>query len=85
MSLRSIIAPYKEDYYLLRSIPGFGRLVVSAILSELGDIRRFQRIRTVQLHRSSTGAAFEWWYRKPWVLHRDAGVCCVRTSSRRPG
>ncbi|MBK9152496.1 MAG: IS110 family transposase [Saprospiraceae bacterium] len=24
-----------------RSIPGFGRLVVSAILSELGDIRRF--------------------------------------------
>lgn len=32
---------HKEDYYLLRSIPGFGRLVVSAILSELGDIRRF--------------------------------------------
>lgn len=32
---------HKEDYYLLKSIPGFGRLVVSAIFCELGDIRRF--------------------------------------------
>ncbi|MBK9152500.1 MAG: transposase [Saprospiraceae bacterium] len=32
---------HKEDYPLLRSIPRSGRLVVSAILSELGDIRRF--------------------------------------------
>lgn len=35
----------KEDYYLLKSIPGFGRLVVSAILTELGDIRRFKNER----------------------------------------
>ncbi|MCU0329075.1 MAG: IS110 family transposase [Chitinophagales bacterium] len=32
---------HKEDYYLLKSIPGFGRLVVSAIFCELGNIRRF--------------------------------------------
>jgi transposase len=36
---------HKEDYYLLKSIPGFGRLVVSAILTELGDIRRFSNER----------------------------------------
>lgn len=32
---------HKKDYYLLKSIPGIGGLVASAILAELGDIRRF--------------------------------------------
>lgn len=32
---------YKKDYYLLKSIPGVGGLLASAILAELGDIRRF--------------------------------------------
>lgn len=30
-----------KDYYLLKSIPGIGGLVASAILAEMGDIRRF--------------------------------------------
>ncbi len=32
---------HKEDYYLLKSIPGIGGYLASAILAELGDIRRF--------------------------------------------
>lgn len=32
---------YKKDYYLMRSIPGIGPIVASGVLSELGDIRRF--------------------------------------------
>lgn len=32
---------YKKDYYLLKSIPGIGGYLASAILAELGDIRRF--------------------------------------------
>ena len=36
---------YKEDYMLLRSIPGIGPIVASGILSELGDLRRFKNIR----------------------------------------
>lgn len=32
---------YKDDYYLLRSVPGVGPIVAAGILSELGDIRRF--------------------------------------------
>ena len=32
---------YKEDYYLLMSIPGIGGFLASAILAECGDIRRF--------------------------------------------
>ena len=36
---------YKEDYLLLRSIPGIGPIVASGILSELGDLRRFDNIK----------------------------------------
>lgn len=36
---------YKEDYMLLRSIPGIGPIVASGILSELGDLRRFGNIK----------------------------------------
>ena len=36
---------YKEDYMLLRSIPGIGPIVASGILSELGDLRRFKNIK----------------------------------------
>ncbi|MBA3284641.1 MAG: IS110 family transposase [Nitrosopumilus sp.] len=32
---------YKKDYYLLKSIPGIGGYLSSAILAELGDLRRF--------------------------------------------
>lgn len=32
---------FKKDYYLLKSIPGIGGYLSSAILAELGDIRRF--------------------------------------------
>ena len=32
---------YKKDYYLMRSVPGVGPIVAAGILSELGDIRRF--------------------------------------------
>lgn len=36
---------YKEDYILLRSVPGVGGLVASGILSELGDLRRFKNFK----------------------------------------
>ena len=36
---------YKEDYYLLRSVPGIGKLVACGILSELGDLRRFANFK----------------------------------------
>lgn len=36
---------YKEDYMLLRSIPGIGPIVASGILSELGDLRRFGSVK----------------------------------------
>ena len=36
---------YKKDYMLLRSIPGIGPIVASGILSELGDLRRFNSIK----------------------------------------
>jgi len=32
---------YKDDYYLLRSVPGIGGIVSCGILSEIGDLRRF--------------------------------------------
>jgi transposase len=32
---------YKQDYYLLKSIPGIGGYLAAAIIAELGDIRRF--------------------------------------------
>lgn len=36
---------YGKDYMLLRSIPGIGQIVASGILSELGDLRRFNSIK----------------------------------------
>jgi transposase len=35
---------YKTDYYLYKSIPGIGGITASALLAELGDIRRFTRL-----------------------------------------
>lgn len=36
---------YKQDYMLLRSIPGIGGIVACGILSELGDLRRFGSVK----------------------------------------
>ena len=36
---------YKKDYYLLKSIPGIGGIVACGILSELGDLRRFNSVK----------------------------------------
>lgn len=36
---------FKKDYYLLRSVPGIGGIVACGILSELGDLRRFNSIK----------------------------------------
>ena len=36
---------FKQDYMLLRSIPGIGPIVASGILGELGDLRRFKNIK----------------------------------------
>ena len=36
---------YKEDYNLLRSIPGIGGIVACGILCELGNLRRFKSIK----------------------------------------
>ena len=36
---------YKEDYTLLRSIPGIGGIVACGILCELGNLRRFKSIK----------------------------------------
>jgi len=35
----------KQDYYLLRSVPGIGGIVACGILSELGDLRRFNSVK----------------------------------------
>jgi transposase len=35
---------FKKDYYLLKSVPGIGGITASGILSELGDLRRFNRL-----------------------------------------
>ncbi|RYZ29746.1 MAG: IS110 family transposase, partial [Chitinophagaceae bacterium] len=35
---------YRKDYYLLRSIPGVGPFIAIAVLSEVGDVRRFKGI-----------------------------------------
>ena len=35
---------YKKDYYLYKSVPGIGGITAAGILSELGDIRRFNRL-----------------------------------------
>jgi transposase len=34
---------YKKDYYLLMSVPGIGGITASAILAELGDLRKYNR------------------------------------------
>jgi len=36
---------HKEDYMLLRSVPGIGQLVACGILSEMGDLRRFKNFK----------------------------------------
>ena len=36
---------YKKDYFLLRSIPGIGKLVACSILSEIGNLRRFKNFK----------------------------------------
>lgn len=36
---------YKKDYMLLRSIPGIGGIVACGIISELGDLRRFNNLK----------------------------------------
>lgn len=36
---------YKKDYYLLKSIPGIGGIVACGILSELGDLKRFNSLK----------------------------------------
>ena len=36
---------HHTDYYLLKSIPGIGGILASAIIAELGDIRRFENER----------------------------------------
>jgi transposase len=36
---------HHKDYYLLKSIPGIGGILSTAILAELGDIRRFNNER----------------------------------------
>lgn len=35
----------KNDYYLLRSVPGIGPIVACGVLSEIGDLRRFNSIK----------------------------------------
>lgn len=35
---------YKQDYYLLRSVPGVGPFIAIGMLAEVGDLRRFQGI-----------------------------------------
>jgi transposase len=35
---------YKKDYYLYKSVPGIGGITASAIIAELGDIRRFTKL-----------------------------------------
>jgi len=36
---------HKQDYYLLRSIPGIGGIVACGIICELGDLRRFNSVK----------------------------------------
>lgn len=35
---------YRKDYYLYKSVPGIGGITASAMIAELGDIRRFKRL-----------------------------------------
>jgi transposase len=34
---------YKEDYYLLKTVPGIGGITAVAILAELGDLKKYSR------------------------------------------
>lgn len=44
MQIRNYVkVHHKEDYLLLRSIPGIGPIVAQAVLAEIGDVRRFKR------------------------------------------
>lgn len=36
---------FKQDYYLLRSLPGIGGIVAVGIIAELGDLRRFSSLK----------------------------------------
>lgn len=36
---------FKQDFYLLRSIPGIGGIVAVGIIAELGDLRRFRSLK----------------------------------------
>jgi len=36
---------YKQDYYLLRSVPGVGPIVACGIICEIGDLRRFKNFK----------------------------------------
>lgn len=54
---------HKQDYYLLKSVPGIGGYLASAILGELGDIRRFNNetqfasyVGIIPMMRSSGGS-----------------------------
>jgi len=35
---------YRKDYYLYKSVPGIGGITAAAIISELGDLRRFSTL-----------------------------------------
>ena len=35
---------YRKDYYLYKSVPGIGGITAAAMIAELGDIRRFNRL-----------------------------------------
>ncbi len=54
---------YKKDYMLLRSIPGIGAIVASGILSELGDLRRFNGIKqSFRIRRFMSRFISKWRY-----------------------
>jgi len=42
---------HKEDYFLLRSVPGIGKIVACGIISELGDITRFKNFKELAAAR----------------------------------
>jgi len=36
---------HKTDYFLLRTVPGIGKVVATGILAEIGDLRRFKNFK----------------------------------------
>jgi transposase len=50
---------YKEDYHLLRSVPGIGGIVACGILSELGDLRRFNNFKQLAAYVGLMPAMYE--------------------------